>query len=163
MILNRKQEVLYEYRNDNKRNVNDRIIRWKTGYYDCAGAGTEAGTGTGFSGCDHAGLYKASLHIQCGTAFLFRIDQTVSIMREKTTEVALRFAAEKTAEELEFELIDFSMYPDTTASQVRYLYFMELGRMPEGLKAKEIRFVLEQKLAEANPSMGSKGLAEEQE
>ena len=84
-------------------------------------------------------------------------------MGEKTTEVALRFAAEKTAEELEFELIDFSMYPDTTASQVRYLYFMELGRMPEGLKEKEIRFVLEQKLAEANPSMGSKGLAEEQE
>ncbi|MBP3470341.1 MAG: GH3 auxin-responsive promoter family protein, partial [Lachnospiraceae bacterium] len=88
--------------------------------------------------------------------FLFRIDQTVSIMGEKTTEVALRFAAEKTAEELEFELIDFSMYPDTTASPVRYLYFMELGRMPGGLKAKEIRFVLEQKLAEANPSMGSK-------
>ena len=88
--------------------------------------------------------------------FLFRIDQTVSIMGEKTTEAALRYAAEKTAEELEFEMIDFSMYPDLTASPVRYLYFMELGKMPEGLKAKEIRFVLEEKLAEANPSMGAK-------
>lgn len=41
--------------------------------------------------------------------FLYRIDQTVSIMGEKTTEAALRMAAEGTAKELDFELIDFSM------------------------------------------------------
>ncbi|MEE1256811.1 MAG: GH3 auxin-responsive promoter family protein [Lachnospiraceae bacterium] len=88
--------------------------------------------------------------------FLYRIDQTVSIMGEKSTEVAIRTAAENTAKELEFELIDFSMYPDLDARPVRYLYFMELGKMPDGLKAKEIRYVLEKKLAEANPSMGAK-------
>jgi len=88
--------------------------------------------------------------------FLYRIDQTVSIMGEKTTEVALQAAAENTAKELGFELIDFSMYPDTEASPVRYSYFMELGKVPEGLRAKEIRYVLERKLAEANPSMGEK-------
>lgn len=88
--------------------------------------------------------------------FLYRIDQTVSIMGEKTTEVAIQAAAENTAKELGFELIDFSMYPDTEASPVRYSYFMELGKVPEGLKAKEIRYVLEKKLAEANPSMGDK-------
>lgn len=88
--------------------------------------------------------------------FLYRIDQNVSIMGEKTTEVALRAAAEDTARELGFELIDFSMYPDLEASPVRYLYFMEVGRMPEGLKPKEIRYVLEQNLAKANPSMGDK-------
>lgn len=88
--------------------------------------------------------------------FLYRIDQTVSIMGEKTTETALRAAAENTAKQLNFEMIDFSMYPDLDATPVRYLYFMELGKMPEGLKAKEIRYVLEKNLAIANPSMGDK-------
>lgn len=88
--------------------------------------------------------------------FLYRIDQNVSIMGEKTTEVALRAAAENTAKELGFEMIDFSMYPDLEASPVRYLYFMEVGKLPKGLKPKEIRYVLEQNLARANPSMGDK-------
>lgn len=88
--------------------------------------------------------------------FLYRIDQTVSIMGEKTTEVALRAAAENTAKELDFELIDFSVYPDLDAKPVRYLFFMEIGKHPAGLRPKEIRFVLEHKLAEANPSMGDK-------
>lgn len=88
--------------------------------------------------------------------FLYRIDQNVSIMGEKTTEVALRAAAENTAKELEFELIDFSMYPDLEASPVRYLYFMEIGKKPADLKPKEIRYVLEKNLAIANPSMGDK-------
>ena len=88
--------------------------------------------------------------------FLYRIDQTVSLMGEKTTEVALRGAAENTAKDLGFELIDFSMYPDQDTSPVRYVYFMEIGNMPEGLKLKEIRYVLEQNLAKANPSMGDK-------
>jgi hypothetical protein len=88
--------------------------------------------------------------------FLYRLDQNVSIMGEKTTEVALRAAAEDTAKELGFDLIDFSMYPDLDASPVRYLYFMEVGKMPEGLRPKEIRFVLEKNLAKANPSMGDK-------
>lgn len=88
--------------------------------------------------------------------FLHRIDNTVSLMGEKTTETALSAAAENTAKELGFELIDYSMYPDPNAAPARYLFFMEIGYMPEGLKPKEIRFVLEQKLAEANPSMGDK-------
>lgn len=88
--------------------------------------------------------------------FLHRIDNTVSLMGEKTTETALSAAAENTAKELGFELVDYSMYPDVSATPVRYLFFMEIGKIPEGLKPKEIRFVLEQKLAEANPSMGEK-------
>lgn len=88
--------------------------------------------------------------------FLYRIDQTVSIMGEKTTEIALRAAAENTAKQLDFELVDFSMFPDLEASPVRYLYFMELGELPEGLRPKEIRYMLEKNLAAANPSMGDK-------
>lgn len=98
------------------------------------------------------GKYKNTPVMQ----FLYRIDQTVSIMGEKTTEVALRNAADQTSKELGFELIDFSLYPDQEASPVRYTYFMEIGRWPEGLKPKEIRFALEKNLAKANPSMGDK-------
>lgn len=98
------------------------------------------------------GKYKNTPVMQ----FLYRIDQTVSIMGEKTTEVALRSAADQTSKELGFELIDFSLYPDQEASPVRYTYFMEIGRCPEGLKPKEIRFALEKNLAKANPSMGDK-------
>lgn len=88
--------------------------------------------------------------------FLGRIDQTVSVMGEKTTEVALRTAAEDTAAQLGFEMIDFSVYPDVDYVPPRYTYFMEIDQLPEGLKAKEIRFVLEKNLAKANPSMGDK-------
>lgn len=88
--------------------------------------------------------------------FLCRMDQTVSIMGEKTTEVALRTAAEDTAKELGFNMIDFSVYPDVNFVPPRYVYFMEIDELPAGLKAKEIRFVLEHNLAKANPSMGDK-------
>jgi len=98
------------------------------------------------------GYYKKLPTMQ----FLYRIDQTVSLLGEKTTEVAIRSAAENTARALGFEMIDFSLYPDAEASPVRYSYFMELGKVPEGLRAKEIRYVLERELAKANPSMGDK-------
>ncbi|MGN1086508.1 MAG: GH3 auxin-responsive promoter family protein [Porcipelethomonas sp.] len=98
------------------------------------------------------GKHNATPTIQ----FLYRIDQNVSIMGEKTTEIALRAAAENTAKELGFELIDFTLYPDLDATPVRYVYFMEIDKVPEGLKPKEIRFILEKNLAKANPSMGDK-------
>jgi hypothetical protein len=88
--------------------------------------------------------------------FLHRIDQTVSIMGEKTTEDALRMAVENTAKQLDIELVDYSMYPDIDSSPVRYVFFFEVAKMPQDLRPKEIRFVLEQNLAKANPSMGDK-------
>ena len=88
--------------------------------------------------------------------FIGRIDQTVSIMGEKTTEVALRTAAEDTAKQLGFDMIDFTVYPDVEHVPPRYIYFMEIESLPEGMKAKEIRFFLERNLAKANPSMGDK-------
>lgn len=88
--------------------------------------------------------------------FIGRIDQTVSVMGEKTTEVALRTAAENTAKQLCFDMIDFTVYPDVEHVPPRYTYFMEIENLPEGMKAKEIRFVLEKNLAKANPSMGDK-------
>lgn len=98
------------------------------------------------------GMYHTIPTIQ----FLYRIDLTVSICGEKTTEEALCHAAESTAKKLGFDMIGFSLYPDVDARPVRYVFFMEIGKMPAGLKPMEIRHVLEQELAEANPSMGDK-------
>lgn len=69
-------------------------------------------------------------------------------MGEKTTEVALRTAAEDTAKQLGFEMTDFTVYPDVNNVPPRYIYFMEIEKMPEGMKAKEIRFALEKNLAQ---------------
>ena len=88
--------------------------------------------------------------------FLYRIDRTVSIMGEKTTEIALQNAINETAKALGFDIVSFSMLPEVESNPPRYCFYIEIERMPKDLTPKEIRFVLEQKLAEANPSMGDK-------
>ncbi len=70
-------------------------------------------------------------------------------MSEKTTELALRTAAENTAEECGFMLVDSSVYPDT--DNVQYVYVMEIDRVPQDLSEDEVRTRLEKHLAEANP------------
>jgi hypothetical protein len=84
----------------------------------------------------------------------YRIDKTVSLMGEKTTEMALRVAADQTARECGFLLVDSSVYPDT--EEVRYVYIMEIDRVPQDLTEEKIRSCLEKNLAKVNPSYGDK-------
>ena len=86
--------------------------------------------------------------------FRYRIDKTVSLMGEKTTELAVRVAAEKTAEECGFLLVDSSVYPDTDS--IRYVFIMEIDRIPKNLTEDEIAASLEKNLARVNPSYGDK-------
>lgn len=86
--------------------------------------------------------------------YQYRSDKTVDLMGEKTTEIAVRTAAEETARECGFDLIDCTMYPDNEGP--RYIYLFEAEKIPEGLTQEEIRDCLEKNLAKANPSMGSK-------
>lgn len=86
--------------------------------------------------------------------FQYRIDKTVSLMGEKTTEMALRVAAERTAKDCGFLLVDSSVYPDTEA--VQYVYIMELDRVPRQLTEADIHACLTKHLAEVNPSYGEK-------
>lgn len=86
--------------------------------------------------------------------YQYRADKTVSLMGEKTTEIALRRAAEDTAKECGFDLIDCSVYPDT--DNTRYVYLMEIAKVPKGLTKEVLRDSLEANLAKANPSMGDK-------
>ena len=86
--------------------------------------------------------------------FQYRADRTVSIMGEKTTETAVRAAAEMTAERCGFELVESSMYPDIDDS--RYVYLLEIDKVPQELTYDMVRDTLEGCLAEVNPSMGDK-------
>lgn len=85
-----------------------------------------------------------------------RRDHLLSIMGEKTSEQALTEAIEKTANELGFTLIDYSVYPDMDAVPVRYQYFVEIENVPAEVNPKIIRATLESYLAEVNPSLGQK-------
>ncbi len=86
--------------------------------------------------------------------FQYRIDKTVSLMGEKTTEMALRVAADRTAKECGFMLVDSSFYPDT--ENVRYVCVMEIDRVPKELKEETVRSALEKNLERINPSYGEK-------
>ena len=86
--------------------------------------------------------------------FQYRIDKTVSLMGEKTTEMALRTAADLTAKDCGFLLVDNSVYPDD--ENVQYVYIMEIDRVPQDLTEEKIYESLEKHLAEVNPSYGNK-------
>ena len=85
--------------------------------------------------------------------YLYRIDQTLNMLGERTTEAALRTAANNTAAALDFELIDFSVYADLKAVPPRYQYFLEIGRNAGGESADTIRTKLEEELGIASPAM----------
>ena len=86
--------------------------------------------------------------------FQYRIDKTVSLMGEKTTEMALRVAADNTAKECGFLLVDSSVYPDT--DDVRYVFIMEIDRVPKELNAETVIDCLEKNLEAVNPSYADK-------
>lgn len=96
------------------------------------------------------GYYNATPLVE----FQYRIDKTVSLMGEKTTEMALRVAADSTAKECGFLLVDSSVYPDT--DDVRYVFIMEIDRVPKELNAETVIDCLERNLEKVNPSYADK-------
>ena len=96
------------------------------------------------------GMYNKTPLIE----FQYRSDKTVSIMGEKTTEIALKETAVKAAEACGFTLIDSTMYPDY--ENTRYIFLLEIENVPPSLTEENVRDALEASLAQANPSMGDK-------
>ena len=89
--------------------------------------------------------------------FLFRADQTVNLVGEKTTEYALREVAKQTAERCGFEMLDYCMYPNTDAEPVRYDFLIEPAHhLPDDFDYAHACDVLDECLSKANPSMGDK-------
>lgn len=86
--------------------------------------------------------------------YRYRIDDTLNMLGERTTEEALRTAANRTAEKLSFDLIDFSVYADIKAVPPRYQYFLEIGKNPGNASPETIRQTLEEELSKTSPAMG---------
>lgn len=86
--------------------------------------------------------------------YLYRSDKTVSIMGEKTTEIALKETAENAAKACGFDLIDSTVYPDT--DNTRYVFLLEIENIPHSLTEEKVRDEVEKALSVANPSMGDK-------
>jgi hypothetical protein len=96
------------------------------------------------------GMYQQTPTIE----FMYRSDKTVSIMGEKTTEIALLETAKNATKAVGAELINSTVYPDY--DNTRYVFLMEIEKVPTDLNEDEIRLAIEKALAHANPSMGDK-------
>lgn len=57
--------------------------------------------------------------------FMYRVNKTVNMVGEKTTEKAMQLAVEKAAEELGFPLADYTMYPNQTLTRPRYEFLVQ--------------------------------------
>lgn len=86
--------------------------------------------------------------------FLFRIDQTVNMKGEKTTELVLRDAAERVAKRCALDMVDFSVYPDLDAQPPRYEFLFEL-RHPDrdAVRLDELSRVADEELRAGNADM----------
>lgn len=78
--------------------------------------------------------------------FQYRIELTVDIMGDHTTEASLTLFARETARELGFELVDYSVFPDRESAVPKYIYFLEAKHLPAGVTREDIRRKLWQKL-----------------
>ena len=97
---------------------------------------------------------KGSYNKTTTVEFLYRADKTVSLMGEKTSEVALLTAAQSTSSECGFNLVGSTVYPDIDNS--RYIFLIEANNLPKNFYLKKARDLLEKELAKDNPSMGDK-------
>lgn len=97
------------------------------------------------------GMYNNTPLIQ----FQYRIDQTISVLGEKTTELVLRGVAERVERELGYSMEDFSVFGDVDSVPMRYVMLME-ATFPEGLDPGAVAAELDKGLCEGNPSYGDK-------
>ena len=97
------------------------------------------------------GMYNNTPMIQ----FQYRIDQTISVLGEKTTELVLRGVAERVEKELGYDMEDFSVFGDVDSVPMRYVMLME-ATLPEGLNPDTVAAELDKGVCEGNPSYGDK-------
>ena len=88
--------------------------------------------------------------------FMYRANQTVNLMGEKTTEVALREVVRQLSQKCGFTMVDYCMYPNPEAIPVRYEFLIEPNELPSDFDWLKARDILDECLSEANPSMGDK-------
>ncbi|KZX16850.1 GH3 auxin-responsive promoter [Methanobrevibacter cuticularis] len=88
--------------------------------------------------------------------FLYRLNQTVNLAGEKTTEIVLRNSLNKAEKEFGFDLVEFSMYPDSDTSPPKYKFLIEALNIPTDVEKEDIRRFIQDDLSKTNPSFGDK-------
>lgn len=96
------------------------------------------------------GFYEKTPLVQ----FMYRVNRTVNLAAEKTTEKALQVAVENAANELGFALSDFSVYPDSESIPGKYVFLIEPRNEKEvqSISRAALRECLLKHLSIANPS-----------
>ena len=80
--------------------------------------------------------------------FMYRVNKTVNMAAEKTTEKALQVAVEGAMKELDLELSDFAMYPDY--ENMQYVFLVEPMKDDVGVSREKLAEVLNRQLRAAN-------------
>ncbi len=93
------------------------------------------------------GFYNKTPKVQ----FMYRVNRTINLAEEKTTEKALQIAVEKTAEEMNIPLADFTVYPNTDITPNRYDFLIEPRKEISKFDMDALRESIFRNLIEANP------------
>ena len=108
-----------------------------------------------------AGLYRYRMSdaIQCTgffnktplVQFMYRVNRTINLVCEKTTEKALNATIEKTAQDMGIDIDAYTVYPNGDEFPVRYEFMLEAGgEIPTDVDPKEIAKVINDNLCVFN-------------
>ncbi len=93
------------------------------------------------------GFYNKTPKVQ----FMYRVNRTINLAEEKTTEKALQIAVENTCKEMGIELADFSVYPNTDVTPNRYDFLIEPMKEISKFDMEALKESVFKHLCEANP------------
>ncbi len=93
------------------------------------------------------GFYNKTPLVQ----FMYRVNRTINLAEEKTTEKALQVAVEAVCEEMGIDLADFSVYPNTDVTPNRYDFLIEPVNEITNFDMEALKESVFKHLCEANP------------
>ena len=93
------------------------------------------------------GFYNQTPKVQ----FMYRVNRTINLVAEKTTEKALQIAVERTAEELGIDLADFNVYPNSDSTPSNYIFLLEPIKEITEFDMETLRNTLFKHLCDVNP------------
>lgn len=93
------------------------------------------------------GFYNKTPKVQ----FMYRVNRTINLAEEKTTEKALQVTVENVCKEMGIELADFSVYPNTDVTPNRYDFLIEPLKEVKQFDMKALKACVYKHLVEANP------------
>ena len=110
---------------------------------------------------NYAGLYRYRMSdaIQCTgffnktplVQFMYRVNRTINLVCEKTTEKALNATIEKTAQDMGLDIEGYTVYPNAEEFPVRYDFMLEAsGKIPTDVDPSQIAKVINDNLCVFN-------------